>query len=213
MAPSYPIEINERQLREVYLPPFQAAIGKGGATSIMTSYNSLDGTPCTSNPWLLKEVLKEQWGFAGFVISDASAVGGLLDLHHTVSSREESAKDAIEGGLDVIFQSDYVHHVPLLKAFKEGTVDRSAVDDAVRRVLRAKFRLGLFEHPYVDPAEADRWNGHPDHRRLALEAARKSLVLLKNTVTQMVYKHAISTVVPSRAVAMPHHAGADEANA
>ncbi len=177
---SYPVEINERQLREVYFPPFKAAVGKGGATSIMTSYNSLDGTPCTSNPWLLKEILKEQWGFTGFVISDASAVGGLLDLHHTVNTREESAKDAIEGGLDVIFQSDYEHHVPLLKAFTEGMVDRIAVDDAVRRVLRAKFRLGLFEHPYVDPAGADRWNGSPEHRALSLEAARKSLVLLKN---------------------------------
>jgi len=177
---SYPIQASERLLEEVFFPPFRDCVREGGATSIMTAYNSLDGTPCTANPWLLKTVLKDRWKFQGFVISDASAVGGLLDLHHTVSSREESAKSAVEGGLDVIFQSDYDHHVPLLKAFREGMVDEKAIDEAVCRVLRAKFNLGLFEHPYADPDEAEKWNGHPDHRKLALEAARESIVLLKN---------------------------------
>jgi len=177
---SYPIQANERLLGEIYFPPFRACIIEAGSTSVMTAYNSLDGTPCTANPWLLKTVLKDRWKFRGFVISDASAVGGLLDLHHTVASREESAKSAIEGGLDVIFQTDYEHHVPLLKAFREGMIDEKAIDEAVTRVLQAKFRLGLFEHPYADPDEAERWNGHPDHRTLALEAARESIVLLKN---------------------------------
>jgi beta-glucosidase len=177
---SYPIQASERLLEEVYFPPFRDCVREGGSTSMMTAYNSLDGTPCSANPWLLKTVLKDRWKFAGFVISDASAVGGLLDLHHTVSSREESAKSAIEGGLDVIFQTDYDHHVPLFKAFREGMVDKKAIDEAVSRILRAKFKLGLFERPYADPDEAERWNGHPDHRKLALEAARESIVLLKN---------------------------------
>ena len=177
---SYPIQANERLLEEIYFPPFRDCVLEAGSTSVMTAYNSLDGTPCTANPWLLKTVLKDRWKFRGFVISDASAVGGLLDLHHTVAGREESAKSAVEGGLDVIFQTDYEHHVPLLKAFREGMIDKKAIDEAVTRVLRAKFRLGLFEHPYADPDEAERWNGHPDHRALALEAARESIVLLKN---------------------------------
>jgi len=188
---SYPIQASERLLEEVYFPPFRDCVLEGGSTSIMTAYNSLDGTPCTANPWLLKTVLKERWKFRGFVISDASAVGGLLDLHHTVRSREESAKSAVEGGLDVIFQSDYDHHIPLLKAFREGMVDPKAIDGAVRRVLLAKFRLGLFEHPYADPAEAEKWNGHPDHRALALEAARESIVLLKNDMETLPLKKSL----------------------
>jgi beta-glucosidase len=177
---SYPVHASERSLEEVYFPPFEAAVREGGATSIMTAYNSLDGTPCTANPWLLRTVVKGRWGFDGFVISDASAVGGLLDLHHTVADREGSAESAIEAGLDVIFQTDYDHHVPLLKAFLDGRIDRRSIDEAVARVLKAKFKLGLFEDPYADPAEAEKWNGHPDHRALALEAARRSVVLLKN---------------------------------
>ncbi len=177
---SYPIDFDERLLDEEDFVPFLACIRDGGVQSVMTSYNSLNGEPCTANPWLLKTVLKRRWGFSGFVISDASAVGGLLDLHHVVHTREESAKLAIESGLDVIFQSDYAHSVPLLKAFTGGMVDTTAINDAVARVLTAKFKLGLFEHPYVDPDEAARENGSPAHRALALQAARESMVLLKN---------------------------------
>jgi beta-glucosidase len=177
---SYPIDVDERYLDEEDFQPYRACIMEGGSLSVMTSYNSLDGEPCTANPWLLRTILKGRWGFQGFVISDASAVGGLLDLHHIVRNREESAKRAIEAGLDVIFQSDYEHHVPLLKAFREGMVDTTAINDAVRRVLRAKFTLGLFEHPYVNPDDAAKWNGCAAHRALALKAARESIVLLKN---------------------------------
>lgn len=187
---SYPIQASERLLEEVFFPPFRDAV-EAGCTSIMTAYNSLDGTPCTANPWLLKTVLKDRWKFRGFVISDASAVGGLLDLHHTVAGREESAKSAVEGGLDVIFQTDYDHHVPLLKAFRQGMIDQKAIDEAVGRVLRAKFKLGLFEHPYADPNEAERRNGHPDHQALALQAARESIVLLKNDENALPLKKSI----------------------
>jgi beta-glucosidase len=193
---SYPIDFNQRTLEEVYFPPFLAALRRGHATSFMTSYNSLDGAPCTANPWLLKEKLKKEWGFQGFVISDASAVGGLLDLHHTVATRQGAAKSAIEGGLDVIFQTDWAHHIPLLDAFKRGDVDTSAINDAVRRVLRAKFRLGLFEHPYVDPKGASFWSGHADHRALALQSARESIVLLKNA------DHLLPLKPPHRSIAV-----------
>jgi beta-glucosidase len=177
---SYPIDFNERTLEEIYFPPFVAALKQGHATSFMSSYNSLDGAPCSANPWLLRKKLKGEWGFEGFVTADAGAVGGILDLQHTVATRQEAVKSAIEGGLDVIFQTDYDHHVPLLDAFTRGMVDSNAINDAVSRVLRAKFKLGLFDHPYVDPAEAAVWNGSPEHRKLAVKAARKSIVLLKN---------------------------------
>ena len=177
---SYPIDFDERLLDEEDFQPYRACIQEGGTQSVMTSYNSLNGEPCTANPWLLKTILKKRWGFTGFVISDASAVGGLLDLHHVVRTREESAKLAIESGLDVMFQSEYAHYVPLLKAFTEGIVDTNAINDAVRRVLTAKFNLGLFEHPYVDPDVAARENGSSAHRAIALQAARESIVLLKN---------------------------------
>jgi beta-glucosidase len=178
---SYPIDFNERTLEEIYFPPFEAALKRGKATSFMSAYNSLDGLPCSANPWLLRKKLKHDWGFEGFVTADAGAVGGILDLQHIVADRQGSIKSAIEGGLDVIFQTDYEHHVPLLDAFVRGEVDSVAINDAVSRVLRAKFRLGLFENPYVNPSDATVWNGHPDHRKLALQSARESIVLLKNT--------------------------------
>ncbi|MGA9120343.1 MAG: glycoside hydrolase family 3 C-terminal domain-containing protein [Bacteroidota bacterium] len=191
---SYPIDYNERFLDEEDFQPYLACIHEGGTQSVMTAYNSLNGEPCTSNAWLLRTILKGKWGFEGFVISDASAVGGLLDLHHVVHNREESAKRAIEGGLDVIFQSDYEHHVPLLKAFTDGMVDTTAINDAVARVLRAKFKLGLFENPYGDPAEAARSSGSPAHRALALEAARESMVLLKNDGALLPLKKSIHSL-------------------
>lgn len=177
---SYPIHYNERLLEEIYFPAFKAVFQKGGARSVMTAYNSLDGTPCTSNEWLLRRKLKEEWDFDGFVISDAGATGGANVLHFTAADYPEATEDAVEGGLDVIFQTDYAHYPLFWEAFQKGMVDQKAIDEAVRRVLRAKFELGLFEDPYVDPQQATRWNGHPEHRELARTVAVKSMVLLQN---------------------------------
>ncbi len=177
---SYPIHFNERLLDEIYFPAFKACIQKAGATSIMTAYNSLDGRPCTANDWLLHQKLKKEWGFTGFVISDAGATGGANVLHFTARNYAESTQQALENGLDVIFQTSYDHYPLFWEAFEKGMIAEAAIDEAVRRVLRAKFRLGLFENPYVDPAEAGKWNGSPEHRKLARKAARESIVLLKN---------------------------------
>lgn len=177
---SYPISFNERLLEEIYFPAFKAVFQKAGARSVMTAYNSLDGTACTANNWLLRKKLKGEWGFDGFVISDAGATGGSNVLHFTAANYAESTKQAVEGGLDVMFQTSY-NHAPLFwEAFEKGMIDQTAIDDAVRRVLRAKFELGLFENPYVDPDEAAKWNGHKSHRELARVAAAKSMVLLQN---------------------------------
>ncbi|MCI0491156.1 MAG: glycoside hydrolase family 3 C-terminal domain-containing protein [Blastocatellia bacterium] len=191
---SYPIHHNERLMEEIYFPAFKAAVQKGGARSIMASYNSVDGVPATASRWLLTTKLKREWGFEGFVISDASATGGSIVLHHTAPNYPVAAKDAIEAGLDVIFQTAYDHHRLFREAFQKGMTDERAINEAVARVLRVKFELGLFEKPYVDPDEAARWNGNPDHRRLALRAARESIVLLKNENRLLPLKKSLQSV-------------------
>jgi len=177
---SYPIADGERYLHEVDLPPFQAAIREGGARSIMTAYNSWDGVPCSAHPRLLTGILKGDWGFRGFVISDACSVGGSYSLHLTSDSYQESGRQAWEAGLDVVFQTEIGHADLFREAVTAGRVGARRIDDAVRRVLRAKMELGLFEDPFVDPAEAERLNGRAEHRALARKAARDSVVLLKN---------------------------------
>jgi beta-glucosidase len=177
---SYPIPDGERELRQIDFPPFEAAVREGGARSIMTAYNSWDGRPCSANPRLLTEILKGEWGFQGFVISDAGAVGGMYSLHLTAASFPDAARQAWTNGLDVLLQAD-IGQAPLFSdAIVNGLIDGDRIDDAVRRVLRAKMELGLFENPYVDPAEAERTNGTPEHRALARKAAQDSVVLLKN---------------------------------
>ena len=177
---SYPIEASDRQLEELFYPPFEVAVREAGARSVMTAYNSVDGSPATQSRKLLHEKLKGDWGFGGFVISDAAATGGATVLHHTEPNTPVAAQHALEAGLDVIFQSSWPQHRPYLEAFRRGLIPMSVVDSAVARVLRVKFELGLFERPYVDADSAAFWNGHADHRALALETARASIVLLKN---------------------------------
>lgn len=177
---SYPIHFSERLLEEIYFPAFKAAFQKAGARSVMTSYNSLDGRQCTANNWLLNEKLKQEWGFEGFVISDAGATGGANVLHFTAKDYTESTEQAIENGLDVIFQTSYNHFPLFFEAFEKGMITSSAIDDAVRRVLRVKFEMGLFENPYVDPQIAHSINNSEEHRQIAHDAALKSIVLLKN---------------------------------
>jgi beta-glucosidase len=177
---SYPIEVSERALLERLFPPFEAAVRQAGARSIMTAYNSVDGTPATQNRHLLADVLKGQWGFGGFVISDAAATGGATVLHMTEPDTPAAAAHAWRSGLDVVFQTSHPQHAPYLDAVRRGLVPIDVVDAAVTRVLTAKFELGLFEHPYVDPEEAATVNGHADHIALAREAAGASIVLLRN---------------------------------
>ena len=177
---SYPIDHSERLLTERFFPPFETAVRRARARSVMTAYNSVDGAPATQNARLLNGILKKEWGFQGFVISDASATGGATVLHMTEPNTPVAAKHAFESGLDVVFQSSYGQQRPYLEAFQRGLIDPAIIDAAVARVLRVKFELGLFERPYVDPADAARANGAAEHLALAREAARKSIVLLKN---------------------------------
>lgn len=177
---SYPIHFNERLMEEIYFPAFKASFQKANAWSVMTSYNSFDGRQCTANDWLLNQKLKKEWGFDGFVISDAGATGGANVLHFTAKDYAESTQQAIEDGLDVIFQTSYDHYTLFYEAFEKGMINEASIDEAVRRVLRAKFKLGLFENPYIDPEDASKWNGTKANRELAKKASLESMVLLKN---------------------------------
>ncbi len=177
---SYPIELSRRRLMEVHFPPFRAALA-AGARSVMSAYNSVDGLPATQNPWLLDSTLRRAWSFHGVVISDAAATGGATVLHLTEPNTPVAAQHAFEAGLDVVFQSSWEQHAPYWRAVREGLVADSVLDRAVARVLRLKFELGLFERPYVDPASAAGASGSPAGIALAREAARASLVLLRNT--------------------------------
>ncbi|HEV8218429.1 MAG TPA: glycoside hydrolase family 3 C-terminal domain-containing protein, partial [Gemmatimonadaceae bacterium] len=176
---SYPIQFSDRLLEEVFYPPFRSSID-AGARSVMTAYNSVGGVPATQNHQLITDVLRDQWGFQGFVISDAAATGGATVLHHTEASTATATKHALESGLDVIFQSTYDQHRPYVDALQAGLVNDSVIDAAVSRVLRAKFELGLFEHPLVNPDSASHWATNAGHRALAADAARSSIVLLQN---------------------------------
>jgi beta-glucosidase len=177
---SYPVDVSPRLLAERFLPPFRSLVTDAGVGSVMTAYNSVDGLPATQNGPLLNGILKGDWGFTGFVISDAAATGGATVLHLTEASTATATARAFAAGLDVIFQSEYPQHRPYLEAFRRGLVSDSVIDASVARVLRAKFALGLFDNPYVDVERAASWVDDADHRALAREVARQSIVLLRN---------------------------------
>lgn len=176
---SWPATLDQRTLMEYHFPPFKAAFD-AGARSVMTSYNSVDGIPSTQNKHLFRDILKGEWGFNGFVISDAGATGGARDLHGTEPEYYTSASSAFEAGLDVIFQTSWQQHELFEKSVTGGLTSNEVVNEAVSRILTVKKELGLFEDFLVDPDSAEYWNGHPDHIQLARESAAASMVLLKN---------------------------------
>jgi beta-glucosidase len=176
---SYPIHWSKRYLEETHLVPFQKAFSQGKSRSVMTSYNLLDGRPSTANHWLLTEKLKNEWNFKGFVISDASAVGGANVLHFTAKDYDDASAQAINAGLDVIFQTEYQHYKLFIPPFLDGRISKERIDDAVSRVLRAKFELGLFENPYVSTKNIEELK-NINHKPLAEKVAVESFVLLQN---------------------------------
>ena len=172
---------SEKQLREYYLPAFESCIRRGKATSIMTAYNSINGIPCTANPWLLTRVLREEWGFKGYVVSDCGAPELLMTGHHYVKRPETAAALALKAGLDLEC-GDKIFIQPLKDAYRKGLVTDADIDRAARNVLTARMRLGFFDsgkdNPYtrISPEVI----GCAEHRELALQTAREAVVLLKN---------------------------------
>jgi beta-glucosidase len=171
------VDISERTLREVYLPPFKAAF-EAGAGTVMTSFNEIAGVPATCNPFTLRTVLREEWGWPGVAVSDYTAVRELAE-HGVASDLKDAARLSILAGLDMDMVSDaYARH--LVELVGEGAVPESLVDEAVRRVLRLKLRLGLFERTFTDESPAPDIMLREESRALALQVAQESMVLLKN---------------------------------
>lgn len=169
--------VGMRQLFSDYLPPFKKAVEEGVGT-IMTSYNSIDGVPCTSNKYLLTDVLRDQWGFKGFVYSDLTSIEGIVGAR-VAKDNKEAAVLALKAGLDMDLGGN-AYGKNLQKAFEEGSITMDDLDRAVANVLRLKFRMGLFENPYVSPEQAKQLVRSEAHKELAREVAREGIVLLKN---------------------------------
>lgn len=173
--------IREKDLREYYLPAFEKCVTEGKAASIMTAYNAINDVPCTLNNWLLKKVLRQDWGFNGYVVSDCGGPGFLMTHHKYVKTLETAAALSIQAGLDLEC-GDNVYMEPLLNAYKQYMVTEAEIDSAAYRVLRARMQLGLFDDPGLNPYNkiSPSVVGCEKHSELALEAARQSIVLLKN---------------------------------
>jgi beta-glucosidase len=176
---SAPSNYSERTLREFLLPAYEAAIREGGAMSLMPSYNEIDGVPSHGNQWLLQKLLREEWGFQGFIVSDYDGINQLETLHHVVASKADAARKALEAGVDLELP-DIDCYATLLQQIKDGRISEATLDKAISRILRAKFLAGLFDDPYVDPDYAEKITNSPEHRTLALKAAREAITLLKN---------------------------------
>ena len=172
-----PSNVGERDLHENFLPAFQAAVD-AGALSVMTSYNSIDGVPSTGNPELLRGILKEEWGFDGFVVSDLVSIDGLFSDHHIAKDKEDAGIIAMNAGVDVDLGANC--YVLLKEAVESGKIKASVINEAVARVLRLKFELGLFDNPYVDPDYAEAEVRKAENVAVARQAARKGVVLLEN---------------------------------
>ena len=175
-----PAHLPERELREIYLLPFEAAIKIGGMASIMNGYHELDGLPCGASRWLFRELLRGEWGFDGLVVADYFAIRMLMEYHHLAATKAEAARIAVETGIDIDLPGTDCYGAPLREALDAGALEETQIDELVSRVLAMKFRMGLFEQPFVDPERAAEVFDTPAQRELAREIARKSIVLLKN---------------------------------
>jgi len=179
-----PANLSERVLREVFFYPFKQVLNRAGAVSVMASYNEIDGVPSHANQWLLRDILRKEWGFKGFIISDYWALWELsykpdTHGHFVAKDKKESAKLAVEAGVNLEAPDPDIY-LNLVELVKKKVLKESQLDELVYPLLYWKFAFGLFEDPYVDPAQADRIVGSAANREPALEAARASITLLKN---------------------------------
>ena len=179
-----PVNVSERVLRETFLNPFKSAIQQAGAISVMASYNEIDGVPSHASQWLLRQVLRKEWGFKGFVVSDYYAIWELSDRpdthgHCVAKDKKEACRLAVEAGVNIELPEPDCY-LCLVELVRKGVLKEKQLDELVAPMLLWKFKLGLFEDPFVDPDEAGRVVGCDKHRQLALQAARETITLLKN---------------------------------
>ncbi|MGQ9515253.1 MAG: glycoside hydrolase family 3 N-terminal domain-containing protein [Thermoproteota archaeon] len=186
------VDISERVLREIYLPPFKAAIVDAGAGTIMSAFNDLNGIPASANRFTLTDILRREWSFEGFVVSDWNSIGELIN-HGIAGTLAEAAKEALTAGIDMDMCAD-VYRRSLAQLVKERKISLKLIDEAVRRILRIKFKLGLFEHPYVDTELSGKTIKSKENFETALEAARRSIVLLKNEGSLLPLKKEIRSI-------------------
>jgi beta-glucosidase len=186
-----PVSVGLRELYQSYLPPFKAAVD-AGALSIMTAYNAIDGVPCTANPFLLKEVLRDQWGFQGFVVSDLGSVNGLAGNHGIAGSLGEAAELALNAGVDNDLGGSAF--AKLEQSIASNTVTQARLDEAVKRVLTLKFKMGLFENPYVDPNTAKKQVRNQSTIAVSRQVAQESMILLKNEKQTLPLKKQITSI-------------------
>src|SRR6516225_3824212 len=179
-----PVNVSMRVLRETFLFTFREAIKKAGAISVMASYNEVDGVPSHASKWLLRDVLRKEWGFKGFVVSDYYAIWELSDRpdthgHFVAKDKKDACLLAVEAGVNIELPEPdcYLHLVELVH---KGLLKEKRLDELVAPMLYWKFKLGLFDDPYVNPAEAERIVGSEKNRKPALQAARETITLLKN---------------------------------
>ena len=171
------VDLSKQTLRTIYFPPFRAAL-EAGAGTVMSSFNTINGVPASANPFTLTEVLRKEWHFDGFVVSDYESVKELI-AHGVAANEAEAAQEALTAGIDMEMVSRlFSNQVPRL--IQEGRVPQATLDEAVRRVLRIKLRLGLFERPYADESREASVMGAQEHQAAAREVAARSMVLLKN---------------------------------
>jgi beta-glucosidase len=177
-----PVHLGERELRSVMLKSFEPAFREGHAMAAMAAYHEIDGIPVTADPMLLKKILRDEWGFQGFVLSDLGAIRRLYEVHHVAASPKDAVCLAIRSGVDMQFY-DFPHEVfqqALIDCVHEGTLPMADLDRAVRGVLRVKFMLGLFDHPMVDTTLRAKVYRSQANLDVSLESARESMTLLKN---------------------------------
>ncbi|MEM4757303.1 MAG: glycoside hydrolase family 3 N-terminal domain-containing protein, partial [Desulfurococcaceae archaeon] len=173
------VHLGLREFMEQHLYPFEVAVKLGGLLAIMPAYHEIDGIPCHANKWLLTDVLRREWGFRGIVVSDYNGILQLHSIHKIAKDCTTAFKLALEAGVDLNFL-DIECFDQLVDAVRDGLISQSIIDRAVERVLRLKHMLGLFENPFIDELNVPETLDNEVHRRLALEAARESIVLLKN---------------------------------
>ncbi len=179
-----PVNVSMRILRETFLPPFKETIQKAGAISVMASYNEVDGVPSHASKWLLRDVLRKEWGFKGFVVSDYYAIWELNDRpdthgHFVAKDKAEACRLAVEAGVNIELPEPDCY-LRLVELVRKKILKESQLDDLIAPMLLWKFKMGIFDDPYVDPDEADRVVGCAEHRQLALRAAHETITLLKN---------------------------------
>jgi len=177
-----PAPISERELRENFFPPFQKVVQRTAIASVMPSYNEIDGVPSHKNKWLLDSVLRDEWKFDGIIVSDYKGIEQLNTLHHVAGDYADAARQALEAGVDYELPDDDTYPL-LVDQVRDGSVPIELIDRAVERILKFKFRAGLFENPFGDAELATRITGNDEARALALTAARKSICLVTNDGT------------------------------